>query len=89
MKQFTIRTARHGAVGTDQGDIEAKCAGHRQSKSVPSASNESDLDALGVCACQSFEIGLGYLELRVQESAVDVDCDEPDRHEGIVNGRPK
>jgi len=78
VKSISGKRACHGAIGTDEPQVEAELLGDRESEGVAAPGNENDFDARGVGAAQGGEIWFGYFELGIEQCAVDIGCDESD-----------
>ncbi len=78
MKQLAARRARHRAIGADQPQVEAQRLRDWQGELVPAPSSQHDLNAGFVRPAQGIQIGVGDLDLGVQQRAININGDEAD-----------
>ena len=76
MKQLAAGGTRHRAIGADQPQVEAQRLRDRQGELVPAPGSQHDLNAGFVRPTQGIQIGVGNLDLGVQERAINIDGDE-------------
>jgi hypothetical protein len=82
MEGFAGERARDGAVGADEPEIEAELVDDGQSEGVTTAGHDHDFDSGGVGAAQRREIAVGNFELWIEQGAVDIGRQQPDRRLG-------
>ena len=73
MKSLASKRAGDGAVGTDQREIESQLLSNGKGESVAATGGEDDFDTLLMGTLEGRQISRRNLELRVEQSTVDVD----------------
>ena len=76
VKKLAFQRTRNCAVRADQRYIDAQHFRNGQSERVTASSDECDFDSQFVRTSQGEDISRRNLELRVEQSAIDIDGDE-------------
>ena len=76
MKAVSCQRPRDSAIRTDDPKIKPKLLCNGSSKSVAAARDQHDLNPLLMDAAQRSQVSLGNLELRVEQSAVNINGEE-------------
>jgi hypothetical protein len=79
MESLAGERACDGAIGTQYPKIETKLFGDRQSESMTASCAQNDFDTFLVSASNGSQISFGNNEFRIQDGAVDIDGQKPDR----------
>jgi hypothetical protein len=77
---FAVGGADEGAVVDDHGDGAVELVGDGHGEIVAAASDEGDFDAAACGFGDGGAVGVGELPAAVEQSAVNVESDEADRH---------
>ncbi len=78
VKKLALQRTCNRAVRADERYIEAQHFRDRQRERVATASDKRDFNSQFVCTAQGGGIGRRYLELRVEQGAIDIDGDKTD-----------
>ena len=79
MKGLSRQRTRHRAVRADQPQIKPQLPRNRQSKRMPPPSHQHDFNPRRVSPPQRLQVGIRNLKFRIEQRAVDISCQQPDR----------